>query len=98
MTEAATLTAQATTTLSDDHTTAAIVTPLTVAMSTTYANTINITEASKNAATNTGPISYVVGILAVFLLLIGTSMVVMLILYVRREKQRNSEANSVSDH
>lgn len=89
MTEVTTLTALATITLSDDHTTA--VTPLTMAMSTTQAtmaNTLNNTEGSKNAATSTEPISYAVGILTVFLLLIGTSMVVMLILYMYAEKSR----------
>jgi beta-lactamase regulating signal transducer with metallopeptidase domain len=72
-------------------------TPLTMAISTTHAavtnNALNNTETSENPATSTEPISYAVGILAVLLLLMGALIVVMLILYVHKEKQRNSETN-----
>ena len=85
--------ALATTTLLDNNTI-----PLTTAISIAHVavtnSALNNTEMSENAATSTEPISYAVGILAVLLLIMGTFMVVMLILYVHKEKQRNSETNN----
>ena len=66
-------------------------------MSTTHAavtyHTLNNTEMPDNAATSTEPISYAVGILAVLVLIMGAFMVLMLILYAHKEKQRNSKTN-----
>ena len=73
---------------------------MTTTMSTTPAMTSTLfltTQASENAVTSSEPVSYyVIGILAVLLLLVGTLATLMLVFYAHKrqieKKQKNCEA------